>query len=148
MPRPGPGQLGARWPVGAGDMVEYSLDQKKPRKMGRVESVSSAGLRVHGCRGLLSFDKVQTVYSRSVFQRGVGETLLLNAKIKQGRKVYENGSRQTIESIDNGEIRFCSGLALSKEDGRVVAWRIPRAHASKRFAGANVLQWRRIPPRS
>lgn len=45
--------------------------------------------------------------------------MLLAAKIKQDGKVYENGSRQIIESIDDGKIRFQSGLVLSKEDGRV-----------------------------
>jgi conjugative relaxase-like TrwC/TraI family protein len=103
----------------AGDMVEYRPASEKPLKMGRVESVRSAGLRMHGCRALLPFEKVQIVYSRSLLQRGIGEALLLTAKIKQDGKVYENGSRQIIQSIDDGKIRFRSGLVLSREDGRV-----------------------------
>jgi hypothetical protein len=68
---------------------------------------------------LIPFEKVQTVYSRSILQRGVGEALLLTVKIKQNGKVYENGSRQIIKSINDGKVRFCSGLVVSKEDGRV-----------------------------
>jgi hypothetical protein len=49
----------------------------------------------------------------------MGEALLLTAKIKQHGKVYENGSRQIIRSIENERIRFCSGLVLSQQDGRV-----------------------------
>jgi conjugative relaxase-like TrwC/TraI family protein len=101
------------------DMVEYRLDSKRSPRMARVQSVCPAGLRVHGCRALLPFDRVQTVYRRSILQRGVGEALLLTVKIKQNGKVYENGSRQIIESIIDSKIRFCSGLVLSREDGRV-----------------------------
>jgi conjugative relaxase-like TrwC/TraI family protein len=114
-----PSELKSTETYQAGDMVEYRLDSEKPAKMGRVESVYSAGLRVNGCRALLPFDKVQTVYSRSILQRGIGEALLLTAKIKQDGKVYENGSRQIIQSIEDGKIRFRSGLLLSTEDGRV-----------------------------
>jgi hypothetical protein len=78
-----------------------------------------AGLRVRGYRDLLPFNKVRAVYSRSILQRGAGEVLLLTAKIKQNGKLYENGSRQTIQSIDDGKIRFRLGLVLSTEDGRI-----------------------------
>jgi conjugative relaxase-like TrwC/TraI family protein len=135
-----PSELESTETYQAGDMVEYSLDQKKPAKMGRVESISSAGLRVCGCRALLSFDKVRTVHSRSLLERGVGEILLLTAKIKQGRKVYENGSRQTIESIDDGKIRFCSGLVLSKEDGRVRQGDVVTTYKSQGTSKLNMIR--------
>lgn len=113
-----PSELKSTETYQVGDMVEYR-DAQRSWKMGRVESISAPGLRVHGCRALLPFDRVQTVYSRSILQRGAGEALLLTAKIKQNGKVYENGSRQIIQSTDDGKVRFRSGLVISKEDGRV-----------------------------
>lgn len=136
-----PSELKSTETYNAGDMVEYSLDQKRPLKMALIESVSSAGLRVHGHRALLSFAKVQTVYSRSVLQRGAGETLLLTAKIKQGRKVYENGSRQTIESVDDGNIRFCTGLLLSIEDGRIRQGDVVTTYKSQGSSKLNMIRF-------
>jgi hypothetical protein len=102
-----------------GDMVEYTLGPNKPAKMARVESVSVDGLRVHCRQALLQFDDINAVYTRSILRRGVGEALFLTAKIKQDGKVYENGSRQIIESINSDTVQFRSGLVLSKEDGRI-----------------------------
>jgi conjugative relaxase-like TrwC/TraI family protein len=123
------------------DIVEYRLDSKKPLKIGRVESVSSAGLRLHRCRALIPFEKVQTVYSRSILQRGVGEALLLTVKIKQNGNVYENGSRQIIKSIDDGKVRFRSGLVLSKEDGRIRQGDVVTTYKSQGSSKLNMIRF-------
>jgi hypothetical protein len=75
--------------------------------------------QLKGSQELVSFDKVAAVYERTTLERGSGEVLLLTQKIKVDRKVYENGSRQTISAIEGEKMRFESGLELKLEDGRV-----------------------------
>jgi conjugative relaxase-like TrwC/TraI family protein len=136
-----PSELKSTATYQVGDMVEFKTGSQKSLRMGRVESVVSAGLRVHGCRSLLPFDKVQTVYSRSILQRAVGEALLLTAKIKQDGKVYENGSRQIIQSIDGGKIRFSSGLVLSTQDGRVRQGDVVTTYKSQGVSTLNMIRF-------
>jgi hypothetical protein len=62
---------------------------------------------------------VAAVYSKTNLERGAGESLLLTEKIKQNGKIYENGSRQTIASIEDGKVSFESGLELDLQDGRL-----------------------------
>jgi hypothetical protein len=52
-------------------------------------------------------------------ERGPGEKLLLQEKIKQGDRVFEKGSRQTIARVDGNTVQFESGLQLRANDGRV-----------------------------
>ena len=55
----------------------------------------------------------------SRIERGPGEKLLLQEKIKQGERVFEKGSRQTISHVSGGMVHFESGLRLRADDGRV-----------------------------
>jgi len=106
-----------------GEMIEYQPDGQKPARMAEVLQVIAQGVQVkgqlRGAQELVSFDKVTAVYKRTTLERGPGEVLLLTQKIKADGKVYENGSRQTIEAIDGEEMRFESGLGLRLDDGRV-----------------------------
>ncbi len=67
----------------------------------------------------VSFREVRGVFDRATIERGCGEKLLLQEKIKQGERVFEKGSRQTIAEIKVGTVYFQSGLKLSVDDGRV-----------------------------
>jgi hypothetical protein len=102
-----------------GEMIEYQAHAQKPPRIAEVARVTADGIRVKGQHELVAFDNVAAVYSKTMLERGAGETLLLTEKIKQNGKVYENGSRQTIASIDGGKVRFESGLELDLHDGRV-----------------------------
>jgi hypothetical protein len=63
--------------------------------------------------------EVRGVFDRATIERGRGEKLLLQEKIKQGERIFEKGSRQSIAEIKDGTIYFQSGLKLSVDDGRV-----------------------------
>jgi hypothetical protein len=102
-----------------GEMIEFQCHAQKSARKAEVATVTADGIRVKGQQELVAFDNVAAVYSKTMLERGAGETLLLTEKIKQNGKVYENGSRQTIASIDDGEVRFESGLELDLNDGRV-----------------------------
>ena len=52
-------------------------------------------------------------------ERGPGEKLLLQEKIKQDGRTFEKGSRQTISHVSGGTVHFASGLKLRADDGRV-----------------------------
>ncbi len=67
----------------------------------------------------LLFRQVRAVFDYSRLERGPGEKLLLQEKIKQGERIFEKGSRQTIAHVSGGMIRFESGLRLRADDGRV-----------------------------
>jgi hypothetical protein len=100
-------------------MIEYQCHAQKSAPMAEAATVTADGIRVKGRRELVAFDNVAAVYSKTMLERGAGETLLLTEKIKQNGKLYENGSRQTIASIDGGKVRFESGLELDLDDGQV-----------------------------
>src|SRR5258708_23813986 len=104
-------------------MMGDEADGQKPAGMAEVLQVIAQGVQVKGqlkgAQELVSFDKVVAVYERTTLERGLGEVLLLTQKIKADGKVYENGSRQTIASIDDRKVRFESGLELDLHDGRV-----------------------------
>jgi AAA domain len=102
-----------------GEMIEYQCHAQKSARIAEVATVTADGIRVKGQQELVAFDNVAAVYSKTMLERGAGETLLLTEKIKQNGKVYENGSRQTIASIDDRKVRFESGLELDLHDGRV-----------------------------
>lgn len=63
--------------------------------------------------------QVRAVFNSSQIERGAGERLLLQEKIKQDNRVFEKGSRQTIREINGGVVHFESGLKLGVTDGRV-----------------------------
>jgi len=102
-----------------GEMIEYESDADKSVRIAEVTMVTADGIRVKRRQELIAFNKVTAVYSKIMLERGAGEALLLTAKIKQNGKIYENGSRQLIASIENGKVRFESGLELDLKDGRV-----------------------------
>ncbi len=106
-----------------GEMIEFQPDSKNPSRLVEVLDVVTEGLQVKGqLKGtseLVRFEKVQAVYGKAILERGAGEVLLLTKKIKVNGKVYENGSRQTIATIDGDKMRFASGLELRLDDGRV-----------------------------
>jgi hypothetical protein len=102
-----------------GEMIEYQCHAQKSARIAEVSTVTADGIRVKGKQELVAFDNVAAVYSKTMLERGAGEMLLLTEKIKQNGKVHENGSRQTIASIDEGKVRFESGLELDLHDGRV-----------------------------
>jgi hypothetical protein len=106
-----------------GDTIEYQPAGRKPVRMAEVLAVSAEGIQVkgqlRGAKELVSFDQVSAIYERKTLERGTGEVLLLTQKIKVDGKVYENGSRQTIATMDAEKVRFDSGLELRLDDGRV-----------------------------
>ncbi len=67
----------------------------------------------------LALRQVRAVFDRSRMERGPGEKLLLQEKIKQGDRTFEKGSRQTISHVSGGTVHFESGLRLRANDGRV-----------------------------
>jgi hypothetical protein len=67
----------------------------------------------------LPLKQVRAVFNPSRIERGPGERLLLQEKIKQDGHVFEKGSRQTIARVIENTVHFESGLKLSSNDGRV-----------------------------
>jgi conjugative relaxase-like TrwC/TraI family protein len=114
-----PAELRSMAAYQVGDMIEYQCDPGRPARMAPVEVVVQDGVRVHGRRAPVRFEAVQDAYSRSTLERGVGESLVLTARIKQNGRIHENGSRQVIAAIEGGQMRFQSGLLLRQDDGRV-----------------------------
>jgi hypothetical protein len=106
-----------------GEMIEFQPNNKKPSRLAEVLAVVGQGVKVKGqLKGaieLVCFEKVQAVYGKTILERGPGEVLLLTQKIKMDGNVYENGSRQTITTIEGDKMRFASGLELKLDDGRV-----------------------------
>ncbi len=102
-----------------GDVVEYKADDAVVRAP--VISVQSQALTVEhdGHVHQLLFRQVRSAFDRSRIERGPGERLLLQEKIKQGERIFEKGSRQTISRVKDGLIHFESGLRLRTDDGRV-----------------------------
>jgi hypothetical protein len=102
-----------------GDVVEYKQDDAVTRVP--VTSVQPDTLTVEwdGHAHEILFRQVRAVYDRTRIERGPGEKLLLQEKIKQGEVVFEKGSRQTIARIVGNTVQFASGLQLRTNDGRV-----------------------------
>jgi hypothetical protein len=100
-----------------GDVVEYKQDDAVVRAP--VMSVTPDALGVEGRKKPLPVRQVRAVFDGSRIERGPGEKLLLQEKIKQGDRIFEKGSRQTISHVSAGTVYFASGLKLSVHDGRV-----------------------------
>jgi conjugative relaxase-like TrwC/TraI family protein len=101
----------------AGDVVEYKENDTVVRAP--VASVLPDGLVVGNRERTLNLSRVRAVFDFSRMERGPGEKLLLQEKIKQDDLTFEKGSRQTISHISAGTVHFESGLKLSVNDGRV-----------------------------
>jgi hypothetical protein len=102
-----------------GDVVEYKAGDATSRAA--VASLSPDGLMVEqdGQAHEIHFRLVRAVFDRTRIERGPGEKLLLQEKIRQGERIFEKGSRQTISCVSDGVIHFDSGLRLRADDGRV-----------------------------
>jgi conjugative relaxase-like TrwC/TraI family protein len=102
-----------------GDMVEYKQDDAVMRAP--VASVQPDTLTVEqdGQTHEIHFRQVRAVYDRSSIERGPGEKLVLQEKIKLDGHIFEKGSRQTITQVKHGIVQFESGLKISVNDGRV-----------------------------
>jgi conjugative relaxase-like TrwC/TraI family protein len=102
-----------------GDVVEYKQDDTILRAP--VVSVQPEALTVEheGQVHQLLFRHVRAVFDRSRMERGPGERLLLQERIRQDGQIFEKGSRQTIARLSGATIHFESGLLLRVDDGRV-----------------------------
>jgi hypothetical protein len=100
-----------------GDLIEYKQDDAVVRAL--VASVLPDGLVIENREKSLPLAHVRAVFAPSRIERGPGERLLLQEKIKQGEHVFEKGSRQTISHVNGKMVHFESGLKLKASDGRV-----------------------------
>jgi hypothetical protein len=102
-----------------GDVVEYKQDDVVVRAP--VASVLPDTLVIErdGEAHELALRQVRAVFDRSRIERGPGEKLLLQEKIKQDDRIFEKGSRQTIARVVGNTIHFESGLKLGVDNGRV-----------------------------
>jgi conjugative relaxase-like TrwC/TraI family protein len=100
-----------------GDVVEYKQADAVVRAP--VTSVLPDALVVDSREKPLPLSQVRAVFDRFCVERGPGEKLLLQEKVKQGDRIFEKGSRQTIAQVNGGMVQFESGLKLNVADGRV-----------------------------
>jgi conjugative relaxase-like TrwC/TraI family protein len=100
-----------------GDIVEFKRDGQVTRAA--VTAVRPDGLLVQDSSRSVPFREVRGVFDRATMERGSGEKVLLQEKIKQGERIFEKGSRHTIAEIKDGTVYFQSALKLSVTDGRV-----------------------------
>jgi hypothetical protein len=101
----------------AGDVVEYKQADAVGRAL--VTSVLPHALVVENRPRPLPLGQVRAVFDLSRIERGPGEKLLLQEKVKQNDRTFEKGSRQTISHVSGGTVHFASGLKLGVDDGRV-----------------------------
>jgi conjugative relaxase-like TrwC/TraI family protein len=102
-----------------GDMVEYKQDDAVTRAPVTSVQPDTITIEWDGHAREILFRQVRAVYDRTRIERGPGEKLLLQEKIKQGEGLFEKGSRQTIARIVGNTVQFDSGLQLRTSDGRV-----------------------------
>jgi conjugative relaxase-like TrwC/TraI family protein len=102
-----------------GDVVEYKADDGVVRTP--VVAVQPDALTVErdGEAHEIHYRQVRAVFDRTRIERGPGEKLLLQEKIRQGERIFEKGSRQTISHVSGGVIHFENELRLRADDGRV-----------------------------
>jgi conjugative relaxase-like TrwC/TraI family protein len=100
-----------------GDVVEYKKDDFIIRAP--VVSVLPDALVLEDKVKPLPLRQVRAVFDRYHVERGPGEKLLLQEKIKQGGHIFEKGSRQTISRVEGDVVHFASGLELRARDGRL-----------------------------
>jgi conjugative relaxase-like TrwC/TraI family protein len=100
-----------------GDILEFKRDGEVTRVA--VAAVRPDGLLVQDSSHTVPFREVRGVFDRTTMERGSGEKVLLQEKIRQGERIFEKGSRQTIAEIKDGTVYYQSGLKLTVNDGRV-----------------------------
>jgi conjugative relaxase-like TrwC/TraI family protein len=114
-----PAELRSSQFYGVGDVVEYKQVDTVVRAP--VTSILANAVVVE--RNMeprqVPLNQVRAVFDVSRVERGPGEKLLLQEKIKQDDRIFEKGSRQTIAHVNGGMVYFKSGLRLPANDGRV-----------------------------
>jgi conjugative relaxase-like TrwC/TraI family protein len=102
-----------------GDVVEYKQDYAVVRAPVTSVLANAVVVERNGESRDLPLRQVRAVFDLSRIERGPGEKLLLQEKIKLDDRIFEKGSRQTISHVSGGTVHFTSGLKLSVDDGRV-----------------------------
>jgi conjugative relaxase-like TrwC/TraI family protein len=102
-----------------GDVVEYKQADAVMRAPVTSVLADAVVVERNGESRDLPLRQVRAVFDLSRMERGPGERLLLQEKIKQDDRIFEKGSRQTIAEVRGGMVHFESGLKLGAKDGRV-----------------------------
>jgi hypothetical protein len=102
-----------------GHVVEYKQDDAVVRAPVTSVLANAVVVERNGEPRQVPLNQVRAVFDLSQVERGPGEKLLLQEKIKQGDRLFEKGSRQTIAQVNGGTVYFESGLRLHANDGRV-----------------------------
>jgi conjugative relaxase-like TrwC/TraI family protein len=102
-----------------GDVVEYKQADAVVRAPVTSVLANAVVVERNGEPRQVPLNQVRAVFDLSQVERGPGEKLLLQEKIKQGDRLFEKGSRQTIAQVNGGMVHFESGLRLPANDGRV-----------------------------
>jgi hypothetical protein len=102
-----------------GDVVEYKQADTVMRALVTSVLADAVVIERNGESRDLPLRQVRAVFDLSRVERGPGEKLLLQEKIKQDDRIFEKGSRQTIAEVRRGMVYFESGLKLGVDDGRV-----------------------------
>jgi len=102
-----------------GDVVEYKHADAVVRAPVTSVLANAVVVERNGEPRQVPLSQVRAVFDLSRVERGPGEKLLLQEKIKQDDRIFEKGSRQTISHVSTGMVYFESGLQLRANDGRV-----------------------------
>ena len=102
-----------------GDVVEYKQADAILRAPVTSVLANAVVVERNGEPRQVPLNQVRAVFDLSRLERGPGEKLLLQEKIKQDDRIFEKGSRQTIAQVNGGMVYFESGLRLHANDGRV-----------------------------
>ncbi len=102
-----------------GNVIEYKQDNALLRA--QVTSILPHAVVIATQTGShqLPLREVRAVFDLSHIERGQGEKLLLQEKIRQGSHIFEKGSRHTILRVSGETVHFASGLKLNVNDGRI-----------------------------
>ncbi len=114
-----PAELRSSQFYGVGDVVEYKQADAVVRAPVTSVLANAVVVERNGEPRQVPLSQVRAVFDLSRVERGPGEKLLLQEKIKQDDHIFEKGSRQTIAQVNGGTVYFESGLRLHANDGRV-----------------------------
>jgi conjugative relaxase-like TrwC/TraI family protein len=114
-----PAELRSSQFYGVGDVVEYKQDNAVVRAPVTSVLANAVVVERNGEPRQVPLSQVRAVFDLSRVERGPGEKLVLQEKIKQDDRIFEKGSRQTIAQVNGGTVYFESGLRLPTNDGRV-----------------------------
>ena len=114
-----PAELRSSQFYGVGDVVAYKQADAVVRAPVTSVLANAVVVERNGEPRQVPLSQVRAVFDLSRVERGPGEKLLLQEKIKQDHRIFEKGSRQTIAQVDGGMVYFESGLRLHANDGRV-----------------------------